>query len=125
MSIKIVNTVRTGIVAVYHQLTHATYFKAPWLAVVAAGRPARLIEDIFQHGIHRCKRSHSCPLGGAAAPDNGHRQPLQRMAVAARTPGMHKLVTVSIEMQATRRRPHLAAPQQNFHASVAATPAHN
>ena len=116
MAVEVVHAVAARIETMHHHVARVHDFKAPRLRVVAAGRPARLVEDVFQHGIvQQCLR-HLCPLRGAAPLDDGHRQALQRMTVAAGTPGMHELVAVGVEMHAVRRRHHLAAFQQNLQA---------
>jgi hypothetical protein len=63
--------------AVHDDVARLDDFEAPRLRVVAAGRPARLVEDVFQDGIDlQCLPL--CPLRRAA--------PLM-MAIASRCSG--------------------------------------
>ena len=111
MAVEVVHAVAARIEAMHDDVARLDDLKAPRLRVVAAGRPARLVEDVFQYGIElRCLR-HLRPLRRTPARDDGHCQPLQRVAVAARTPGMHELVAVGIEMHAMGRGQYLAAFQ--------------
>jgi hypothetical protein len=42
------------------------------------------------------------------------RQPLQRIAISARSPGVHESIPIGIELQAVRRPSHAAAAKKNL-----------
>ena len=63
MTVEVVHAVAARIEAMHDDMARVHDFKTPRLRVVAAGRPARLVEDVFQHRIdlrdQRCLCHHA------------------------------------------------------------------